>query len=322
MKIGIGLPTEASDGYAIPANQLYDRIEAAEGYGFGGAWVVEHLIQVDSFGSSYLDPMTALASVAGKTDRIPMGTSILNLPLRNPVHVAKMAASLQHLSEERFTLGLGQGYIEQEFDAVGIPYEERHHRFSEGLELVYRLLNEDTVTFDGEFFSVDDLTIEPNTYHPPRVLAAGGGRERDGEWRVSKNVKRRIATVDGWIASSRSPIEKDWKAIGSYLEENGHDPRKYDRVALQHVHLVPGDDGDVVRDQQFAVFEDFLGEGRGFDWAEEHFLVGTIDEIVESLVDYRRNGVDEVILNPAATSVQDLSQQYERLQRHVLPAFQ
>lgn len=123
--------------------------------------------------------------------------------MRNPVLVAQRAAAIQHLSEGRLTLGLGLGYVETEYDAVNVPFEGRSHRFSEALELLYRLLHEDQVTYDGDYYDVTEFTLEPNV-RPPRVLAGGASVETKGDRHVPTTIKERIAGVDGWVAGVAS----------------------------------------------------------------------------------------------------------------------
>ncbi|WP_129113836.1 LLM class flavin-dependent oxidoreductase [Halegenticoccus tardaugens] len=321
MKLGVGIPAKATDQYRIPPDRAVRFVKKAEEYGFDGAWALEHLTRPPSYKTSFHDPLTTLATLTGETKRINLGTSILILPMRHPVLVAKRAATIQYFSEQRLTLGLGQGYIEKEYNAVGVPYKERHRRFTEALTLLYRLLNEDEVTFDGEFYQVKNLRIEPKSSRSPRILSAGGGRERDGEWKVSRAVKERINTLDGWVASSSASVEKDWAEISTYIAENGGNPSATDRVALQHIHVVPGDDGDIVREKQRKAFADFLTPQRGVEWAEKYHPMGTIDEIVERLREYEAAGTDQVILHPAANEPRELDRQLELWNDHILAQF-
>lgn len=321
MKLGVGLPSKSSDDHLLPGSRLKRYAHRADEYGFAGIWVLEHLIRPPSYKTSFTDPLATLAAVAGAVETIDVGTSIMILPMREPTMVAKRAATIQHVTEGRLTLGLGQGYIRSEYDAVNVPFEERHRRFTEGIDLLDRLLHEETVTYDGEFYSVEDFRLEPALTRPPRVLVAGGGGERDGEWHVATTVKNRIAMGDGWIASSGSTIEKDWTEIATHLEANGRDPEAMEKVGLQHVHLEPGDDPGSVRRRQTAFFEAFLGEDRGFEYAEENLLVGTVEEIQEKLAAYEREGFDQVILHPVASEASEVDRQLDLWRDWLLPAY-
>lgn len=321
MRLGIAVPAKSTDKYCVPADRLIRYVQRAEAYGFKSAWTLEHLTVPKSFKTSFQDPLTTLGTLAGATDRIELGTSILILPMRHPVLVAKRAATLQYFSGNRLTLGVGQGYMEEEYDVVDVPFEERHKRFMEGIELLYRLLNERSVTFDGEFYQTEELQIEPHLNQPPRILAAGGGIERDGEWKVAQTVKRRIDLVGGWIASSSAEIEKDWAEIAPALESNGTNPGTIDRVGLQHVHLEPGEDRDRVIEKQHKVFSEFIGGNRGLEWVDEYFLTGTVDEIRERLRGYESAGFDEVIFHPAAHTADEIDRQLELWNEYIGPEF-
>lgn len=321
MKLGVGIPSKATDEYRAPPRRTVQFVERAEAYGFTGAWALEHLTQPSSYRTSFLDPLTTLATVAGETDSIEIGTSILILPMRHPVMVAKRAATIQHLSEQRLTLGLGQGYIEAEYDAVNVPFEERHKRFTEGIALLYRLLNREEVTFDGQFYQVENFRLEPTLTRAPRILAGGGGKEIDGEWKVARGVKERVASTDGWIASSGAAVGKTWPVMADHLEQKGQDANAKDRVGLQHIHLVPGGDEAVIKQKQRKVFQDFVTEKRGVEYAEENFLVGTVEQIVDRLREYEAAGFDQVILHPAAHEPKELDRQLALWRDHLLAEF-
>ena len=323
MQLGVGLPSYASETHAIPPDRFRRFARLADESGFAGAWVIEHLVRPPTYATSLLDPLVTLSVVAGETETIPVGTSVLLLPLRNPVMVAKRVATLSHLSSRRLTLGLGTGYVDAEFDAVGVPKAERSARFREGVELVRALLSGNEVTFDGEFYSVEDFRLEPSTGRPPRILAGGGGVDTEDGRVVRDTVTERLLHADGWIASSRSlsVLEEDWAQFASALEEHGRDPDALDRVALQYLHLVPGDDEAQVRRAQRRAYGGLIGPDRTVDFSMEHWLSGTVDEVRESLSAYERAGFDEVILYPVARDPGELDRQLRRYRDLLLPAY-
>lgn len=321
MRFGVGLPSRTTGAQTVSGAALARYATRAEEYGFAGAWALEHLLEPPSYESSFGDPLTTLATVAGATDTLDVGTSIMILPMRNPVLVAKRAATIQQYAPGRLTLGVGQGYVEAEYDAVNVPFAERHRRFTEGVELLSRLLREDRVTFDGEFYQVEGFELEPKVSQPPRLLVAGGGRERDGEWHVADSVTERMLHADGWVASSSADLPRDWAAIAEFLDANGRDPRSFDKVGLQHVHLEPGGEREAVERKQYNVFDDFVGDDRGFDHVKENLLVGTVEEIRDRVAAYEREGFDELILNPAAHVESDLHRRLRLWRDHLLTEF-
>lgn len=304
MQLGIGLPSFASETHALPPDAFRRYARLADEADFAGAWLIEHLIRPPTYASSMLDPLTTLSLVAGETESLPVGTSVLLLPLRNPVLLAKRAATLQHLSSRRVTLGMGTGYVDAEFEAVGVPKGERSRRYLEGIELVRRLFHEEEVTFDGEFHSVEEFRLEPALGRPPRMLAGGSGVDTDDGRRVADGVKARLSHADGWIAPPRSPdlVERDWEQFETHLDSRGRDPDAVDRVALQYVHLVPGDDAEQARRAQRKAYEHIVGPERSVDAALGNWLSGTVDDVLATLGEYERLGFDEVIVHPMATS--------------------
>lgn len=311
MQLGVGLPSFASETHAIPPDQVRRYARLADEYDFAGAWLIEHLVSPPTYATSMLDPLITLSLVAGETEMLPVGTSVLLLPLRNPVMVAKRAVTLQHLSSQQVTLGMGTGYVEAEFDATGIPIEERSPRYLEGIELVRRLLHEDEVTFDGEFYSVENVRLEPNLGQPPRILAGGSGTKTDDGRCVVDSVKERLLHVDGWIAPPRSPdaLEHDWNEFADYLESQGRDPAAADKVALQYLHLVPSNDADQAHRVQRKTYREMVGPDRSVDKALENWLSGTVDDVIADLSEYERQGFDEVILHPMVHTPAELTRQ-------------
>ena len=322
MQLGVGLPSFASESHAIPPDRFERYSRLADEYGFSGAWLIEHLVQPPTYATSQLDPLATLSYVAGATETLPVGTSVLLLPLRNPVMVAKRAATIQHLAGQRLTLGLGTGYVDEEFEAVGVPIEERSRRYREGLELLSRLLTEETVTFDGEFYSVEEFRLEPRLGRPPRLLAGGGG-VGDDDRRVAESVKARLDHADGWIAAPgpRDDVESDWRAFADYLDAQGRDPDGVDTVALQYLHLAPGDRSAQAERVQRRAYGRMVGPERSADYAMENWLSGSVEEVRRHLAAYERLGFDEVILYPVVNDPAALDRQLRLYRDLLLPEY-
>jgi len=324
MQLGIGLPTAATPSHVIPPDRFRQFVRRAEEYDFAGAWMIEHLLAPPTYDTSQFDPLTTLPLVAGETESLPIGTSVLLLPLRNPVLMAKRAATLQHLSSRRLTLGLGTGYVEAEFEAVGIPYEERSDRYLEGIELLKRLFTETDFSFDGEFYSVENFTLEPALDRPPRLYAGGGGTETDGDRRVLDSVRARLEHADGWIAPPRSReiLRSDWEDFAEYLRATGTEPEFVDRVALQYIHLVPDNNKERAEREQRTVYRKMTGADRIEGSVAEHWLKGTVEDVRERLAAYENDGFDQVILQPATVDAAELDRQLRLYDQYLLPEFQ
>lgn len=323
MQLGVGLPSFSSDHSRVPRERLVTYAQRAESYGFSSVWVLDHLRPPSLYTTSWLDPITTLSTVAGATETISLGTSIVIMPLRNPIMLARRAASLQHLSDGRLTLGAGLGSDQREYEIRGVDYATRSDRFTEGLELMLRLFDEDTVSFEGEHFSLDEFRLEPALARPPRVLVGGSGIERDdGVRRMARTVKDRIISADGWVGAPWGPeaIESDWADVADHAAENGREPRSVDRAMLQYVHLVPDADEERALEEQRQVYGEFVQEG-GLSFAETHYLTGTIDDIQETLSRYEEIGIRELVLQPVTYDPAEQDRQLELINALLQPHF-
>jgi probable F420-dependent oxidoreductase len=149
--------------------------EAAEELGFDSVWATEHIIvgpeAVDQYGRVY-DPLVTLGWIAGWTERIGLGTSIVLAPLHNPMHLAKQVATLQELSGGRFTLGVGVGWHKDEFDFMGVEFRGRGRRADEAIRLIRALWNGER-DFDGQYWSFHNATAEPHPSPLPEIWVGG-----------------------------------------------------------------------------------------------------------------------------------------------------
>jgi len=200
---------------------------------FDSAWVFDHFYPI--FGDSdgpCLEGWTSLAALAQATSRLKVGTMVNGMPYRHPAVTANMAATLDIVSNGRFQLGLGAGWYQLEADAYGITLggtlTERFDRFDESVEIIVRMLSDESTTFDGKYFTVTDARNEPKgpqQPHPPIVI--GGSGER----RTLKTVAR---WADHWNAA---PMEADtWRHKVSVLERHcedvGRDPGEIEKSMM------------------------------------------------------------------------------------------
>jgi probable F420-dependent oxidoreductase len=175
-------------------------VELAEELGFHSVWTTEHIVvapdAVDPYGRVY-DPLVTLAWIAGWTERIGLGTSILILPLHNPFHVAKQTATLQELSGGRVAIGLGMGWYRTEYEFMGVPFERRGRRGDEAIR-VMRALWRGERDFEGRYWSFHDATAEPLPAKEPE-LWIGGSSDRA--------VRRALELGDVWHPSRGSDVD-------------------------------------------------------------------------------------------------------------------
>ena len=168
---------------------------AAEELGFHSVWATEHIVvgpeAIDSYARVY-DPFVTLGWIAGWTERIELGTSIVILPLHNPFHVAKQVATLQELAGRRVTLGVGMGWHSDEFAFMGVEFERRGRRGDEAIRLIHALWRGDPA-FDGRYWSYRHATAEPHPSPEPEIWVGGSSphalrraRELGDVWHPSR----------------------------------------------------------------------------------------------------------------------------------------
>jgi probable F420-dependent oxidoreductase len=206
MDFGVFLPVS---GAACTRAGLRHAAETAERLGFTTVWAADRIIipweiETDyaySWSGSFIVPpekpflesMTALAFLAGATERIRLGISVLVTTYRDPVHWAKVAATIDWLSEGRFILGVGIGWMREEFEALGREdiYEHRARVGEEQLQVARNLFTEDHCTFATEHYHYDDIAFYPKAYKEPIPIWCGG---------ESRGAQRRAGTYgDAWF---------------------------------------------------------------------------------------------------------------------------
>lgn len=235
MKFGIRYANTGPYSRPEAARELVRRAEAA---GFESAWTVEHVLIPPSYESRYPytkdgqipaanaqtyipDPMVWMAYCAAATDRIRFGSAVIVLPMRNPVLFAKESATLDNLSNGRLMLGLGSGWLEEEFKALGHSFDDRGRRMDESIALMRHLWGAaDDPQVAG--FALDGINMEPKPTHGTIPVHIGGD---------SKVAARRAGRLgDGYFpARGYTPALRDtlWQAA----ESAGRDPERIEITA-------------------------------------------------------------------------------------------
>ncbi len=198
MQLGIHLPQAGSQ--ATPA--LIRRFaRQAEDMGLSDVWVSEHIIVPRAqFPRSplFYDPILTLTWVAAVTARVRLGTSVIVLPMRHPLPLAKELSTLHNLSEGRLILGVGVGWLEAEFAALGVPFHERGKRMDEGIAMMRAVWSQDPVTFEAKYIPavIREMTMLPRPVSP--IPMWHGSRSEAAH-------RRTVRIGDGWHGSQVSP---------------------------------------------------------------------------------------------------------------------
>jgi probable F420-dependent oxidoreductase len=306
MKLGLRLPSFALGDRTASLAEMGAYLRRAEDLGFESAMLIDHLLVAPpAYRVTWLEPVALLSALAGVTRTIRLGTLVLVLPFRDPVAFAKEWATLDVLSGGRSILGIGVGWNQEEFDALRIPHRERGRRMNEMLEAITALWAGDNVSYEGDFYRFQDLTIEPKPVqrpHPP--IWIGGGTQPSeriyGQEVASiEPVLRRIAKyASTWVPHSSATAEMvaaDWAAIQGYMAELGRQPDELSKVYSNFVHILgPGEKPEAAA-PFFSVYS-----GMDLDYWQEFYLLGEAEAVAEKIRAKIRalGGVDHLILNP------------------------
>ena len=235
MKVGFELTQRGAD--ANP-DAILELAQLGEDLGYDSLWANDHVViprEVRTpypYGATgrhpfaqdvpYLEGLTVLAFVAGWTRRLGLGISVLILPQRNPVLAAKVAASLDVLSKGRLILGVGSGWLAEEFEALDMPFAQRGARTDEFLRVMKALWTEDHPRFQGRFYTLEDVIFYPKPVQKPHMPLWIGG-EANGA------LRRAAALGDSYHPADRGlePFEKvaeRYKRVQELARGYGRDP--------------------------------------------------------------------------------------------------
>jgi alkanesulfonate monooxygenase SsuD/methylene tetrahydromethanopterin reductase-like flavin-dependent oxidoreductase (luciferase family) len=274
--------------------QVLEGARRAEQLGFDAGWVGDHL-----WGHApWLDATVALTAAAAVTERLTLGFSVMLLGLRPPAWAAKQLQSIYALSGGRLVLGVGVGgEYPEEFEAAGVPVEQRGKRVDETLAVLPDLLLGRRVDYDGETIAVHANPLAPAMPHLPRILIGGRGEPA---------IRRTVRFGNGWLPMWLSP--EDILERGAHLRElageSGRPEPSITLLILVHV------DEDLERSRREAA-EHLEGQYKlPLDVVERWAALGPRDQVAEKLQSYLEVGVNELILMTLGRAPLD---QYERL---------
>lgn len=267
MNFGITLP---NFGKYAHKDEIIKIALTAEELGFDSIWVSDHIIIPDShegFGDVFYEPIVTLSYLASITQNIKLGTSVLILPYRNPVVLAKMVSTLDQLSTGRVILGVGAGWLEKEFQALSVPYSNRGEMTDEALRTLKTLWTQENPSFNGKYFNFSDIKFLPKPVQKPHPhIWVGGGS--------NKAIERAANYGDGWHPVGLTP-EK--------LKER-----------LNHLNKLLKNQ----KRESFAIsLRRNLEINKNKAISPDDTLRGSIEKIVKGIKDYKQLGVNHLILH-------------------------
>ena len=307
MDFGVFLPVS---GNASHRSGLITAAKRAEEWGFTTVWAADRIVIPWTIETPYaynwsgsffvppekpfLEPMTALAFLAGATEKIRLGISVLVLPYRNPVLWAKVAATIDWLSEGRFILGVGIGWMREEFAALGADFARRGQVSDEQLRLARALFSEEHVTFHGEHYHVEDVAFEPKAFDVANPIPIWAGGE-------SIAAQRRTARfADAWFPYfpriTPGQLSRHMDRVRRFAAEAERDP---DQLGFNCCLAI-----DLTERSQTQ---------------EPDLLRGNPGQIAERLDLFRREGVEHVGLQFLVGRFPERLEQMQRFSEEVLP---
>ena len=310
---GVLLPTRGVLVYADsggPRVELtWQMAETAERLGYDSVWVGDSITS-----KPRLEPLTAMAAIAARTNRVKIGTAVLLNALRHPVHLAHAASTIDNISSGRTILGLGAGrgnnqmFID-EHAAVGVPITERASRMEESIRTMRALWTGEPVSTSGEFYPLRNVELEPRPVQSSIPL-----------WISSNWVRRGLARVaelgDAWITNVPSVdlFDRCWERIEQCAEEVGRDPAGIGRCLYISVNLKDDTDAALAEGDQFMRAYYSVP----YDVISKQLLCvfGPPQQCIDAIEAYKERGADYFIVRFAAP---DQMGQMARFTEEVLP---
>ena len=310
---GVLLPTRGvlvyagSGGPRVELN--WQMAETAERIGYDSVWIGDSVTS-----KPRLEPMTAMAAVAARTNRVKIGTAVLLNALRHPVHLAHAAATIDNISGGRTILGLGAGrsnnqMFVDEHAAVGVPIMERAARMEESIRVMRALWTGEPVSNDGEFYPLDNVALEPQPVQQSIPL-----------WISSNWVRRGLARVaelgDAWITNvpSADLFSQCWERIEQCAGEMGRDASAIGRCLYISVNL--NDETDAALDEGDRFMRAYYSVPYEVISRQLLCVFGPPSKSIDAIKTYRERGADYFIVRFASP---DQMGQLGRFTDEVLP---
>ena len=288
MKVGLVLPQA---GQQATRENVIQMAKNAESEGFDSLWVFERLLWPINPQTPYvgtpdgtlpieyqimLDPLETLTYVAANTNKIALGTSVMDMLFHNPVILARRFATLDILSEGRSIAGFGIGWSKDEYQASNIPFQNRGKRADEFIQVLKRIWTDDVVEFKGKYYNIPASKIGPKPIQKPHPPVYLGG--------FSPNTFSRIVNYDtnGWLAVVGGPLEyldNTIKTIKDIANKANKDPNKFKVILLAHLNVALDS-----KSQSTTTNED-----------QRFPFTGTIDQIGNDIKRIKQMDIDHII---------------------------
>ena len=297
MDFGAHLPLIDFGGHPYTLEHLVGYTKAAAELGFSVLTVNDHLV----FPVPWLDGPTALAAMLSHSGDMTLATTVALAAVRGPIPLAKTLGAIDRLCGGRLIVAVGPGSSNQDYEAVGIAFEERWARLDEAVRALRALWQRDADPFVGRFYSTAGISLDPGPAHP------SGPPIWIGSWGSEAGMRRVARLGDGWLASAYNTTPElfgaGWERLGAQLVERGRDAAAFPNAIATMWFYISDDRADterVLRERVMPVVH------RPEELLRERLPIGPAELFAEKLTRFARAGAQRVLIWPVADEQQQL----------------
>ena len=290
MNLGIALPILEN----INVDDQLKLAILAEELGYRSVWASDHVIIPKEwegrFADIFPDPFIMLTAISENTKKIKIGTSAAILPYRNPIIIAKMLSTLDHLSNGRVTCTVAIGWMEEEFKILNVPFEQRLPRTLEYIKLIKELWNNHPSSFKGEYYSFENVSFYPKPKQKKLPIWMGGTSD--------EVIKRAVEFADGWqpIWFTPNQLKEKMNFVKEYAATKNINVDRFD-ISLRNRILI----SDKKEDNP------------------NNFIIGQKNEVFDHILAYKDLGISEVVLDFLSPEIDETMKTMEILSKELIP---
>jgi probable F420-dependent oxidoreductase len=294
MKFGVCIPNY---GNTLSKSALVESAQLAETLGFNSIWATDHTLVPKKYEDPYgniIDCLVALAYVGAFTEKVRLGTSVLVLPLRNPITVAKQAATIDYLTGGRLILGTGVGWMKEEFDNFTESFHDRGKRFEEAVTMMRALYRNEFPRFQGQYYRFADAVFKPTIRNEPTIWFGGNS---------GSAIRRAARLADGWhpVGVTVEAYKSATQTIKSYLAS--------DRDFTLSLRILVDLDGKA---------EPYQGSGG----EQRSVISGSSDQAIKTIDRYREAGLFHLVCYFGDIGLEQLKRKMRQFASEVMPSFE
>jgi len=307
MKIGVFLPVS---GRAASRKTLMQAAQQAEALGYDSVWAADRLVMPWKIDTTYpyskeatfivppdrpfFDTLTCLAFLAGCTETIQLGMSVMVLPYRHPLHWAKIATTIDQLSTGRLIMGVGVGWMEEEFAAMNAPFKERGKVSDEQLNLLKQLWTEEHISFQGNYYRVNDIAFSPKPYQKPRVPIWVGG---EGEYAQRRAGRYGDAWFPYFVKTTPERLAAGFENVRAAAKKAERNPDTVELACCLPIEITTSAEPQIT-----------------------DYLKGSIEQVTDRLKQFIDIGVIHIGLQFMIPHYPERQEQIERFGKEALPS--